>query len=224
MALSDNLNVEKNKVATPEAWLVTADVTLTDGTKYALVKNDEDIAISSSDFESAGLIGHWKMNDDAATKIVLDSSDSSNGGVSKQNTDDLSVAGKVDGALDFSTLGDEVLVEDFNSLPDTEITVCGWCYYNTNKDFNFVIGHDWNNDGWLLYSDSNGQPIFGIAQGGIKVNTVSSYTITPGEWVHLIGTYNGSTLKIYVNAIEVGSVNLANAIFSDTGEVTIGNL
>lgn len=43
MALSDNINKEKNKVATPNAWLVLLEITLTDSTIFRLAGNDEDI-------------------------------------------------------------------------------------------------------------------------------------------------------------------------------------
>jgi hypothetical protein len=54
----------------------------------------------------AWLIGHWKMNDDAATKVVVDSSANGNDGTAQQNTEDINVTGKINGALSFNGTSD----------------------------------------------------------------------------------------------------------------------
>lgn len=41
------LILEKNKIASPNPWLVTLDITLTDNTKFYLVNNTEDITFNS---------------------------------------------------------------------------------------------------------------------------------------------------------------------------------
>lgn len=48
--VSDNINIEKNKTATPNAWLVMLEVTLTDATVFRLVRNNEDITYEGNVF------------------------------------------------------------------------------------------------------------------------------------------------------------------------------
>lgn len=45
--LPANLILEKNKIASPNPWLVLLDITLTDNTKFYLVNNTEDITFNS---------------------------------------------------------------------------------------------------------------------------------------------------------------------------------
>jgi hypothetical protein len=168
-------------------------------------------------------IAHLLMNDNLATTVVLDDTANSNDGVSTQDTDQLSESGKINEALDFATDNDKVDITAFTGLPSTRITVAGWCYFNSNKDYNFVIGHEWTDSGWMLYADANGQPIFGIAQNGVQTNTVSTYEIAVDTWVHLAGTYDGKTIKIYANAVLVGSALLSGATIDSAGDVIIGH-
>ena len=51
MTLSTNILKEKNKTASPYAWLVLLEITLTDNTIFRLVRNDEDIDWFASDPE-----------------------------------------------------------------------------------------------------------------------------------------------------------------------------
>lgn len=48
--LPANLIIEKNKIATPNSWLVLLDVTLTDNTKFYLVKNTENITFQGNEY------------------------------------------------------------------------------------------------------------------------------------------------------------------------------
>jgi hypothetical protein len=64
----------------------------------------EDITgITFSSPITDGLAGHWPMNDNAADTDVEDISGNSNTGTAQQNTEDMSVAGKINEALSFSS-------------------------------------------------------------------------------------------------------------------------
>jgi len=54
-------------------------------------------------YASFGCVGHWKMNDNAADTIVEDISGNGNDGTAQRNTEDMSVAGKINEALSFSS-------------------------------------------------------------------------------------------------------------------------
>ena len=53
-------------------------------------------------------IGHWKMNDDAPNKTVLDSSTAGHNGTAYRNTEDVNTIGKINGALNFNGTSDYV--------------------------------------------------------------------------------------------------------------------
>lgn len=48
--LPSNLIIEKNKIATPNAWLILLEITLTSGVKFYLVKNTEDITFQGQTY------------------------------------------------------------------------------------------------------------------------------------------------------------------------------
>ena len=67
------------------------------------------------------LVGHWKMNDDAADTDVADASGNGHTGTASANTEDLSVAGKVGTALEFiNTSSRYVAVSDAADLRLTD--------------------------------------------------------------------------------------------------------
>ena len=182
-----------------------------------------DGATGGTPVTDENLVGHWKMNDDLATTKVVDSSANGNDGEASANTDTLNTTGKINGAFDFRNYSDKITISDVSGLSTTIISVAGWCYYNSNKDYNYIVGHEWTADGWMLYSDANGQPIFGIAQSTVQKKTVSTYVIPVNTWVYLTGTYDGTTIRIYVNAVLVGSALLSNATIDAVGTVIIGD-
>ena len=46
--------------------------------------------------------------------------------------------------------------------------------------------------------------------------------LTPNVWTHLATTYDGSSLKLFVNAVQVASLNVSSSIVSCTGALKIG--
>lgn len=79
--------------------------------------------------------------------------------------------------------------------------------------------------GLLTSADSSGIAYFDMT--GLTTNTQvnSGATITPtGVWSHLAGVYNSATttLKIYVNGIERGSVTASGSATNTTGDFSLG--
>ena len=66
--------LEKNKLATGSAWLTFVKIKMTDGTIYRLVRNNENVVYTDSEYDDLNCLAHWKLNDDAANTTVVDSS------------------------------------------------------------------------------------------------------------------------------------------------------
>jgi len=82
--LPANLIIEKNKLATPNPWLVLLEIALTNGTNLRFVRNYEDVVFYAG--HDPDIKGHWKLNDNAATTTVLDSSGLGHDGTAQRNT------------------------------------------------------------------------------------------------------------------------------------------
>jgi hypothetical protein len=74
------------------------------------------------------LVAHWKMNDNAASTVVLDSSGNGYNGTAQQNTSALYTTGKINGALTFNGTRDYINTNDtFQSTFRDSFSVNLWC-------------------------------------------------------------------------------------------------
>lgn len=230
MALSDNLNEEKNKVATPEAWLVTADVTLTDGTEYALVKNDEDIVINTS-YADGNLVAYYKLDELSGTNIV-DAVSGNDGTWSGGSL--LPVTGKVNGALDFSNTNDLIAIPasaeiDMSSMTNG-FTFVSWNYIRSQgnldgrlfqKGSNRFYVDDNTVDGSIIKASLN----FGVGQ---DANSTTINRIPNDEWHQIAMVFDPVTklITIYVDSVAVPQNQTAGTgtmVADTTAVMRLGN-
>jgi len=64
-------------------------------------------------------------------------------------------------------------------------------------------------------------------QMGFRVSTGNSaedarYELTSTSWVHIVGTYDGSFIRIYENGIQQAETETSVQINSNTADITIG--
>jgi len=142
--------------------------------KTWVVEEDTRLNVGGSGEGLTIAVGHWKMNDNAASKVVIDSTGRGNHGTAKRNTDVLHTTGKIDGALTFDVAsGDGV---DVGPVIGTgAYTKVAWIKrQDTTKEYNTIIASDtsahkfWapryrqfklsagHNSSWLIVEDSTG--------------------------------------------------------------------
>ncbi len=68
----------------------------------------------------------------------------------------------------------------------------------------------------------NGRPQFGIAFPGDLPEVVSQKTVAVGDWTHLAGLFDGTSLKVYVNGVLERSAPCAKMPLSTRSPVYIG--
>jgi hypothetical protein len=56
----------------------------------------------------------------------------------------------------------------------------------------------------------------------VSANAASAISVNYGEWVHLVGVYDGATVRIYVNGVEQGNAPLTGNIISYTQPLYVG--
>ena len=101
----------------------------------------------------------------------------------------------------------------FNTI---QFTITAWIYPQNIGFWSRLIdfGNGQTTDNVLLAFDAgnNTKPSFGVYSGGVIISQViSSQTISLNQWQFLSATYDGSTIKIYIN----GALT-ASAIFAYT--------
>jgi uncharacterized repeat protein (TIGR01451 family) len=163
-----------------------------------------------------GLVVEWHF-DEGSGGIVHDSSGNGNDGVVYGAT---WVKGKYGGALEFDGVDDYVEVPDSMSLDLTqETTVEIWIKSsNMNKRwpniFNKGTPHDLSYT--LRLYDVYAQPCFQIKTINGYIYARSSETLMNNKWYHLVGTYDGSSIKLFVD----GNLNVED---SCSGNIVTNN-
>jgi hypothetical protein len=79
--------------------------------------------------------------------------------------------------------------------------------------------------GGIVYSlyanQSTGRPV-GQVWLGAEHNAVGSVGLGMNAWSHLASTYNGSTLRLYVNGVLVSSTAMSGSLAASSGVLRIG--
>ncbi len=120
--------------------------------------------------------------------------------------------GRFQGALSFNGAAAQVQVPDSQSLEPANVSVSAWVDSATSPgDYKYIVAK--GAEGCLaasygLYTGAGGGLEFYVAS-----NTGMSWTLSPdagqavwnGQWHNVVGTYNGSSVKLYVDGREVGA-------------------
>lgn len=87
-----------------------------------------------------------------------------------------------------------------------------WMFWNGSNigSFPCIISEIYTGGAHLNYalgSLSNSSPNLqtGFYDGGAWHTTPGGYTLTSNQWYHIVGTYNGQDIKLYVNGVCVGT-------------------
>ena len=135
-------------------------------------------------------------------------------------------------ALSFDGTNDKV---DFGNpaslqISGNNITVEAWVYPTTWASLVWqgnVVNQENNstNDGFMLRVGETGRINFGVGTANTswyELNTPTN-TLQLNTWAHIAGTYDGTTLKIYKDGIQVGTSTVnAGAVVAGNIALTIG--
>ena len=125
---------------------------------------------------------------------------------------------------------------DFVSVPNNTIhnpgarmTAAAWVYLDATPASNggVVSKSAATSNGWLLYVTQNGGALmtnFGIHSGSFT-GTSAGVTFPVQTLTHICGTYDGATLRVYINGQQTGNGTAkTGAITASTTALSIGNL
>lgn len=168
--------------------------------------------------DTTGLIGYWKFDEAAASEVqasVKDSHNSFDGTlVTFEGSTVKSVAGQLEGGLYFDGIDDSVSIAANSGLTLTDqITLMAWvkpkwcCDFGGSRIISQKVVGGGADTFALLIHDSGG-PGPNVIEFRFRDSSAADFylesdtEITLDRWQHVVATYDGSTMKIFVNGRE----------------------
>jgi len=178
---------------------------------FLIILSTPSVFLYKAKSGSSGLVGYWKF-DEGSGNVAYDSS---------RNTNDGTVfgaswtSGISNGALQFDGVNDYVGISSSNSLTvsGNQLTVELWFRPATTIDGNYPYtiiidkgneyGFQVNHDGLVEVHDGKIRFYMGLDLSGWSWQGIETLTNrwTANTWYLLVGTYDGNSMKIYVNGV-----------------------
>lgn len=99
----------------------------------------------------------------------------------------------------------------------TNHTIAAWCYVEDNATDKFIFdARDGNDDGISFGFLLNERPFYSVNSSDVLPTT--SFV---NDWVYMVGTYDGTTQRLYVDGSQLGSTTTSQTI-SNTTDAMIG--
>ena len=187
-------------------------------TALALLSTGTSMARAQS---GPGLMAGYAFNEGAGA-TVLDTSGNGNTGAISGAT--WTAAGKYGGALQFNGTNAVVTVPSAASLQlTTGMTLEAWVY-PTVAPTGWKAIVDKNVDGYYLMASStpNNRPAAGGTWTAGNQNTAGPAALAVNTWTHLAATFDGATVRLYVNGVQVASRGQTTTLMPTTGTLQIG--
>ncbi len=169
----------------------------------------------------SGLVAAYGFDAGSGTSVTDQSGNGNNGTVANTTW---AATGKFGKALQFNGTSSLVTIPDAASLHLTSaMTLEAWVDPSTvNGNWRDVI-YKGNDNYYLEATSSNAsKPDGGLIAGGSYGDAYGTAALPANTWSYLTETYDGATLRLYVNGTQVASTAHAGAISTSTNPLQIG--
>jgi YD repeat-containing protein len=214
VALDQTLTAAESTVC-PNGGSTTVDLGSSEAPVVYYLRDDSDNSIIDGPTQGTG--SGISLN----TGIVGTTTTYNVRGIKPENGIDL------DGADDIISAGNSV-ASDLDGL--SNVTVEAWVKPATTAGFGVVAGnynYPTNNNELQILLRRSGDAYEFYVDGGLGYEGVitSAGTVIPGVWQHVAGTWDGTTLRIYINGVELNSFTTTNGsnLISTANSLVMGN-
>ena len=168
-----------------------------------------------------GLVAAYGFDEGSGTTLTDLSGNGNNGAVSGATW---SASGRYGGALSFDGATNWVTVNNSASISlTTGMTIEAWVKTPADTNWRCVVLKERTGGlSYGLYSgDTNGYPA-GYIRPASDIDATSSSLLPLNTWVHLATTYDGATLRLYVNGVQAAATAMTGNIVTSTSPLRIG--
>ncbi len=169
--------------------------------------------------------GVWHLSETSGGIGAIKDSTSNNNAGTDYGNPALDANGLTNGAISFDGIDDFINMSSSASLQFTDsLTIEAWANLNSfgsGSDVDTLLrkGEANPNDYQLAVHDQRLElTVEENDDGGLHGSTI----LPPTTWLHLVGTWDGTTRKVYVNGTENGSGSKTGTITPDTRAIYIG--
>jgi glucose/arabinose dehydrogenase/PKD repeat protein len=174
-----------------------------------------------------GLVASYSFNEGSGTTLIDRTGNGRTGTVSGATW---TTQGKYGSALSFDGVNDWVTVADANALDlTTGMTLEAWVYPTASGSGswrNVLIKERTGGEAYNLYAntDTNVPAVYVVraAQMNVPLDARGTGALPLNTWTHLAATYDGTTLRMFVNGAQAGSRAVSGAMVTSTGALRIG--
>lgn len=180
----------------------------------ALTPAEISALYSTAMSETDTLKAHWKMDEPSGCSVADSSACGLNGGITYYGA---GRAAGVDGnCINLDGTNDYVEMPDSSTLNGmSSLTVSAWVNLDQlpqSPQYYVIVGKDETGSeaSYRLAVNSSGTGHFVVStennywySAGTKANFTTA--LSPGTWYHIVGTYDGTTVKVYVNGVLRGT-------------------
>jgi hypothetical protein len=168
-------------------------------------------------------ISYWRLDETSGTTAV-DQKGANTGTYTSSPT--LAQAGALlgdpDTAVTFNGTSQYVNVPSNAALNPSHFTVEVWAKATGGAGtYRGIVASRAYPNGWVLYAAGNNLWQFWINNGTAMV-AISGGSVTLNAWTHLVGTFDGTTARFYVNGVLANSTTITSYTPQTTKAVEIG--
>ena len=169
---------------------------------------------------TTGLVAAYGFDEGSGTTVADASGNGHNGTTSNTTW----ATGKFGKALQFNGTGALVTIPNATALQlSTGMTLEAWVNPSAVTSTWEDVIYKGNDNYYLEATSTNAsKPDAGLIAGGSYADAVGTAKLTANTWAYLTETYDGSTLRLYVNGTQVASTAHTGTIATSTNSLQIG--
>jgi len=210
------------------SWTNIGKIQMGDGNSLTTFVSTRDASnqfyrVLISDF-STGLVAHYKLDGDADDETIF-----ANNGMLSGTTTTTNRFGAVSSALEFNGSSDGISIPDASVLNfSNAFTLSAWVNFKSGGTFNPRIFAKAGSSpsGYQLFTVGTGASrifnctLFFEGMGFIGVDSEHAYPAD--SWHHVVATYDGTAIRIYVNGSLDGTTAISGTILQTSTPLHLG--